>query len=278
MKGKQSKSTNLSFDLYWISFIKTCLSPLIRILIRNKVEFNTFTNICKEIYVSEAETYINETSENCRGKLSSIAYQTGLDRREVSKIKKNTIKKSDYVDQNRSREANILEHWKHMSPFCDDSNKPVPLKRSGKGLSFETLCQRFGKNISHGPILESLLEAKCVKIIDQKVHFINKSYTPSSGVSKEMTQIGATSIKRLISTIHHNFYNQDHPQFQRSIYSVRVKKSLVPKFKQRINEMIRKIYLETITPEFDSIESEFESIESRNDNEPIGLGIFSFHS
>ena len=40
--------------------------------------------------------------------------------------------------------------------------------------------------------------------------------------------------------------------------------------------MIRKVYKEIITPEFDQIESEHESLESRDKNKPVGLGIFYF--
>ncbi|TDR19579.1 DUF6502 family protein [Marinicella litoralis] len=276
MNQQVTNNRNLSFDVYWLSFIRTCMRPLIKILVKQKVEFNSFQNLVRELFVEEAERYIDETSENSRGKISSIAYQTGLDRREVSKIIKNSEEKSDYIEQNRSREANILEHWKHMPPFCDEAGNPIPLKRSGKGLSFETLCQRFGKNISHGPILDSLLKAKCVEIIDNKVHFLNKSYTPPSGINIEMSNIAAASIKRIINTIHHNIFSDDEPNFQRNLYSIRIKQEHAAEFKRRANEMIRKIYHEIITPEFDQIESQLETLESRAKNKPVGLGIFYF--
>ena len=276
MKTTTNKSNNLSFDVYWLGFIQTCLRPLIRILVKQKVEFNAFYNLAKEIFVEEAEKFIEDNSENSRGKISSVAYQTGLDRREVSKILKNDESKGDYSEHNRSREANILEHWSHMPPFCDNNGNPVPLKRSGKGLSFETLCQRFGKNISHGPILESLLQAECVEIKNNKVHFLKKAYTPPSGINVEMTNIAAVSIKRIIDTIHHNIYSDETPHFQRNLYSIRIKPDQLQEFQEKVGHMIRKVYKEIITPEFDQIESEHESLESRDKNKRVGLGIFYF--
>ncbi|WP_223789870.1 DUF6502 family protein [Marinicella meishanensis] len=276
MNNPSAKSPHLSFDSYWLGFISTCLRPLVRILVKQKVEFNSFQNLVRRLFVEEAEKHIEETSNNSRGKISSIAYQTGLDRREVSKIMNQNTNDSKILEQNRSREANILEHWKHMPPFCDEQGNPLPLKRSGKGLSFETLCQRFGKNISHGPILESLLEANCVEIRDNRVHFLNKSYTPPSGVSMEMTHIASASIRRIVDTIHHNFYSQEAPNFQRNLYSIRIKEEQIPEFKKQVNAMIRKVYKEVITPEFDKIESQFESLNSREKNSPVGLGVFYF--
>ncbi|MGJ8664326.1 MAG: hypothetical protein ACSHWU_11785, partial [Marinicella sp.] len=79
MKNQKAKSVNLSFDVYWLGFIQTCLRPLIRILVKQKVEFNSFQNLAKEMFIEEAEKYIDKTTENCRGKISSIAFQTGLD-------------------------------------------------------------------------------------------------------------------------------------------------------------------------------------------------------
>lgn len=276
MSNQNKQSKNLSFDVYWLNFIRTCLRPLVRILVKQKVEFNSFQNLVKELFVEEAEKHINETTHNARGKISTIAYQTGLDRREVSKILKNTESSTDYNEQNRSREANILEHWKELQPFCDDDNNPIPLKRSGKGLSFETLCQRFGKNISHGPILESLLLAECVKIVDNKVYFVNKSYTPPSGINTDLTNIAAASIKRIINTIHHNIYSDEEPCFQRNLYSIRIKEDHLPEFKKRISQMIREIHNDVITPKFDEIESDLETLNSRDKNNAVGLGIFYF--
>ena len=163
-----------------------------------------------------------------------------------------------------------------MPPFCDSQGNPVPLKRSGKGLSFETLCQRFGKNISHGPILESLLLADCVEIKNNKVHFLKKAYTPPSGINVEMTNIAAVSIKRIINTIHHNIYSDEQPHFQRNLYSIRIKPDQLNEFQEKVGQMIRKVYKEIITPEFDEIEAEHESLESRDKNKPVGLGLFYF--
>ena len=148
MKVKHSRSVNLSFDVYWLNFIRTCLRPLVRILVKQKVEFNSFHNLVKELFVDEAEKYITSTSGNSRGKISSIAYQTGLDRREVSKIVNQDYNQNEIIEQNRSREGSILDHWVSHPPFCDENNTPLPLKRSGPGMSFEKLAQRFG-NIHH---------------------------------------------------------------------------------------------------------------------------------
>lgn len=276
MNQQINTTLNPSFKIYWVDFLRTCLKPLIRILIRNRVEFNSFISICKELYIDEAENYINQTSDNSRGKISSIAHKTGLDRREVSKYLKNPTTKSDLIENSRSREAVILEHWTHMEPYCDSNGQAIPLKRSGKGLSFETLCQRFGKNISHGPILESLLKAKCVKIKDNKVHFVTKSFTPPKGINEDMAKVTALSIKRIVDTIHHNIYGDMPPNFQRNLYSIRIPNENIPIFRKEINKLIRRLYSEVITPEFDKIEAKYESLNSRNKNNPVGLGIFYF--
>lgn len=278
MRNETSKSFNLSFDVYWLGFIKTCLRPLVRILIKQKVEFNSFQNLVRGLFVEEAEKYILETSENSRGKISSIAYQTGLDRREVSKLlkEKSSEQDSDLIEQARSRESNIIEHWTTVQPYCDADLKPIPLKRSGSGLSFETLVQRFGKNISHGPILEALLEAKCVQIINNKVHLISKSYIPKLNVSTQKINIAAQSIKRIINTIDDNFDSIKDTKFQRNLYSIRIPKEKLPEFRKELAALIVDIYENNLFKRFEKIESKYEKTRNERNEPPVGLGIFYF--
>jgi hypothetical protein len=232
----------------------------------------------RELFVEEAEKYINEISENSRGKISSIAFQTGLDRREVSKILKNTSYASpkELIEQTRSRESNIIEHWTSIPPFCDLSNNPIPLKRSGSGLSFETLVQRFGKNISHGPILEALAESKCVEIINNKVHLISKSYVPKLNVSMQKINIAAQSIKRIINTIDDNFENTSDVKFQRNLYSIRIPRVHLPAFKEELSEMIINLYENKLFKSFEKIEMKYENNKIERNEPPVGLGIFYF--
>ena len=275
MKVNESNSMNLSFDVYWLNFIRTCLRPLVRILVKQKVEFNSFQNLVKELFVDEAEKHINETSENSRGKISSIAYQTGLDRREVSKILKSN-ESSTHTDVARSREGNILDHWLSNPPFCDQKGNAAPLKRSGPGLSFETLTQRFGKNISHGPILDSFISAKCVEVVDGKVHLIKKSFIPDQPVSPEKIDIAAKSIKRLTSTIRHNFENETNKNFQRNLFSLQIPKEKIPMFKKEVTEMMTELYEHTIINNFEKIEAKYQMISVPKYESRIGLGFFYF--
>ena len=277
MTNNENKNLNLSFDVYWLNFIQTALRPLLKILVKQKVEFKSLTNLLREIYVEEAEKYISEITENSRGKISSIAFQTGLDRREVSKIINNKSNPDEIIEGNRSREGSILDHWRSHQPVCDENNNPLPLKRSGSGLSFERLAQRFGKNISHGPLLEALLKAGNVEIIDNKVVYKTKAYTPPSGVSIEKAKIAGLSISRLVNTIDLNLGDDEqNTNFQRNLYSIRIPEEHRQAFKEEVTEMIKDVFQNVLTPRFDEIEEKYEANKSQANNPPIGLGLFYF--
>ncbi|WP_154223861.1 DUF6502 family protein [Marinicella rhabdoformis] len=278
MSNKLSPNQKLSFSPKWMKFISISLRPVIRLLIKNKVEFKTFLNICRDLYVKEAESYIYETSKDKRGKISSIAYQTGLDRREVSTILKTTKPIEECViEQNRSREGYILDHWSSDPMFCDDKGFPLPLKRSGSGLSFETLVQRFGKNISHGPILEALLDAQCVEIKKSMVVYKNKNFIPAKQLHDDKIKIVAKSINRLSSTIDHNLTAKEDLFFQRNLYSIRVSHQHHESFKLEVMTMINEHYNNYLIPEFERIESKYETNIKAQQSLPIGLGLFFFN-
>lgn len=274
MKSLKLIQTNLSFDINWLNFIKDSLRPIIRILVKNKVEFKTFINLTRELYVEEAEKHINETSNDSRGKISSIAFQTGMDRREVSRILKNQV--SEALEYNRSREGNILDHWYNAEPFCEESGKPLLLKRSGGGLSFETLVQRFGKNISHGPILESLIKSKCVIEVGNKLKLINKSYIPVKGVNTEKLRIASNTIRRLGQTIDNNFSDELLPRFQRNLFSISIPNEELHSFEKEITAMVTDFYLNLLTPKFDEIEKKFKDFPANKKNKSVGLSLFYF--
>ena len=276
MRQLLSNSNNLSFNVYWLGFIKTCLQPLIRILVKQKVEFNSFHSLVKEMFIEEAEKYITETSENSRGKISSIAYQTGLDRREVSKILKNNSTEINWIEQNRSREGNILDHWYSHPPFCEKKGKPVPLKRSGKGLSFETLTQKFGKNISHGPVLDALIHSKCVEVRGDKVHLVNRTFIPKSSTNPTKIEVAANTINRITNTIEHNFEHEHDTNFQSNLFSIKIPKEHKEQFRNEVNELLKHHYYNTFYPEFEAIEKKYESIQVPKNESRIGLGLFFF--
>ncbi|VAW44443.1 hypothetical protein MNBD_GAMMA02-430 [hydrothermal vent metagenome] len=276
MKVKQKNAQhNLSFNSYWLEFVKTCLRPLVRILVKHKVEFKSVNNLLRELYVEEGESYIQTNTSNSRGKISSIAHQTGLDRREVSALLKSKNSSAN-TEVARSREGNILDHWVSNPLFCDEQGNPVALKRSGNGLSFEVLTQRFGKNISHGPILESLIEANCVEIIDGKVHLVSKAFTPNEPVSMAKIEIAANSIKRLTSTIAHNFDHEDDTSFQRNLFSIKIPELHIPAFRSDVSSMMKELYKTTIVPQFEEIENKYASITVPKNHCRIGIGFFYF--
>jgi hypothetical protein len=274
MKTLKKLHSNLSFDVNWLGFIKDGLRPIIKILVKNKVEFNSFTNLLREIYVEEAEKHINKTSNDSRGKISSIAFQTGMDRREVSRILKN--QNSEAIEDNRSREGSILEHWYNAKPFCEEPGKPLLLKRSGGGLSFESLVQRFGKNISHGAILETLINSNCVVEIDNKLKLIKKRYIPIEGVNPEKIQIASNTLKRLGTTIENNFSTDKKSIFQRNLYSVTIPSQSLEPFKEEITCMITDFYLKLLIPKFDEIEDKYKKLPAQKNNKSVGLSIFYF--
>ena len=274
MKVLNQLQTNLSFDVNWLDFIKSGLRPFIKILVKNKVEFKSFINIVRELFVEEAEKHINKTTKDSRGKISSIAFQTGMDRREVSRILKN--QDSEALECNRSREANILDHWYNAKPFCEKEGKPLLLKRSGGGLSFESLVQRFGKNISHGPILDSLLKSKCVIEIGNKLKLINKSYMPIKGVTKEKIRIASSTIRRLGETIENNFSIEKQSRFQRNLYSISIPNNAVKPFKKEVTEMVTSFYLNLLTPKFDEIEDKYKNFPANKNNRSVGISLFYF--
>jgi hypothetical protein len=156
-------------------------------------------NVLKQLFIEEGEKYVNEMSTDSRGKLNSIAYLTGLDRREVSKQLKG--QSDDVSALIRSREQSILEHWATNEFFCNEDGTPEMLKRSGKGLSFETLVLKVGKNISHGLVLTTLISAGCIEERGNMLKLVKVKYQPYKYLNRKLLEESAKALSEWGSVI-----------------------------------------------------------------------------
>lgn len=269
----------LSFDSRWLGFLAVCLRPIVKILVKNRVEFKSFINLARDLYVEEAESHIDQTSNNNRGKISSIAFQTGLDRREVSKSLKRKKGSRHLTEQNKFRESDIMDHWCSDPMFCDSKSNPLPLKRSGEGLSFETLVQKFGKNISHGPILNALIEANCVSIENGRVILKSKVYVPISTVDKHVIQIAGTAISQLANSIEHNLSTsqQQDKNFQRSIFATEISKQHIQDFKNGISELLKQQVCQLVIQKTEALERKYNTDDTEQQAKQMGVGLYFFN-
>src|SRR5690606_13401168 len=140
-----------------IATVKSLMKPIIMLLLRNGVTYKEFALLCKSIFVeAAAQDY------GIRGRptnVSRIAVLTGIDRKEVKRIKdllqENTVALEAQSSQDRI--TRLLTAWHRDPEFSAGDNQARVLPVDGELGSFQSLVRRFGGDVPRQALFKEML-------------------------------------------------------------------------------------------------------------------------
>lgn len=183
--------------------VRMLMKPIIRILMRNGFTYKSFAALCKTLYVEVADDY------GIRGRptnISRIAILTGLDRKEIRRIKTLLAVGVDQQEvlQIQDRISRILSAW-HTQPDFTRKGKPNVLKDDNSTQGFDALLKQYGGDIPTTTWRKELVRLDLVKQSPSGFKVLKRNYFPSQG--QEQTLLRASSvIYELCDTLFHNLY------------------------------------------------------------------------
>jgi hypothetical protein len=183
------------------------MRPVIRILIRSGVVYRQFTELCKELYVE-----IATADHGLRGRptnVSRVALLTGLDRKEIKRIRDGSAGRERDEGQNRRRQdrvSRVLSGW-YQDPRFSTGGNPLELAlHAADGPSFDELLQRYGGDVPGSAILKELLRSGAVERRgDSRVRAIKRYYMPVQTDVEALRRAGSV-LSDLGDTVVHNLY------------------------------------------------------------------------
>ncbi len=192
------------------------LRPLVRILLRNGVSYQTFSDLIKWIYVDVAG---KEFSIKGRKQSNSrVSVITGLSRKEVMRIRQLSRPDDRVSTEKYNRAARVLAAWRREKDFLDAKGKPAPLPMTGPGVTFSQLVKRFSGDMPVRATLDELVRVNAVEQLeDGRVCLLTRAYVPERNDADKLNILG-TDVAHLISTIDHNLKpGSIGPLFQRKV-------------------------------------------------------------
>lgn len=206
------------------------LRTLVKILLRNGIDYGTFAEVIRKVYVDVAFDHINASGK--RPTISGISAITGLTRKEAKRLKELDIPQSDLTHQRYNRAIRVISGWLNDSRFLDAKNQPLRLPVDEGENSFANLVKSYSGDIPPSAML-TVLEASNSVVRDRDfVRLIQHAYIPGSDPVEKIDILGA-DVAELIETINHNLSSPaDQLLFQRKVSNKRVKPDAVPAFKK----------------------------------------------
>ena len=175
---------------------------------------DTFTDISKKVFVDVAsDEFLIEGKKQTKSRIAAL---TGINRKEVSRVKKLPAGELEEVTRKRNRSARVLSAWLRDERYLDAKGDPLPLNMGGTG-SFSELVKNYSGDIPVRTIVDELKRLGMIEIgeSDRKVRLNSKGYVPQGGADEYLEILGVDT-EELISTILFNMQSSgDYKLYQR---------------------------------------------------------------
>jgi len=224
-------------NLYLIKACKVVLTPIVRILLKNKVTYKAFIAIAKKVYVDVAtEDYgLNGRPTNT----NRVAILTGLDRKTIKQLKEQpdgALEVSGPMVSDRI--TRVLTGWHTDPDYLDEQQQPRTLNFADAPPNLETLLYRHGGDIQPTALLKELKRVDVVEEIEPNCWRATKRNYMQVAASPEILMRAFVAMGDLGRDVHHNLYVSDEATpkyFERRVTNSNIPSELVPEFRQFID-------------------------------------------
>jgi hypothetical protein len=210
------------------------LEPVVLLLLKCGITARDFSELVKEKFVTLAtETY------GIRGRptnISRVAILSGLDRREVAKLRRTPRGQLVSEPGFMSKPAQVLQAWYHDSRFLDASGKPRDLEIEGADGSFADLVRWYAPGIPPVALIKELRAAGAIGDAEgSRLRALQRSYIPRA-LNQDLIRLWGSVLHDLGTTFEHNISRDesDPPQFERRAISLRVDAKALPEFREML--------------------------------------------
>ena len=200
-----------------VSVIIRLLRPLVRVLLRNGMSFNAFSDLARRVYVDVGMDEFGIPGK--KQTISRVSILSGLSRKEVQRLleEKHGAPKTD-AQERYNRAARVIAGWVRDKDFTDTSGQPLALRPEGDSASFSLLVKRYSGDVPARAILDELLRVGAVeRLEDDGIRLLARAYIPRTSDLDKLEILG-TDVSDLIYTIDHNLqHGTADPFFQRKV-------------------------------------------------------------
>ena len=254
------------------------LRPVVRLLLKNGIGYNEFSQICKLAFVEVASN-----DYGIRGRktnMSRVAVMTGISRKEVKRLRDVETKDTLAAMSRKRRPELILSIWQSDPEYCDSAGKPKRIRFEGPGATFRDLVSRVGGDIPARAMLNELLRAGSIVQEGEKLRLVSASYIPEPN-DPDAILVAGDAIRDMISTIDHNLgVSEPELRFlERRVYSDRLPMRQRARFRKLARErgelLIRDLNSWITEREASPMDSSAEIVSPSHANR-IGVGVYFF--
>lgn len=247
-------------------------------MLKHGVMHREFIELSKEVYVD-----IARKEYGLRGRptnVARIALLTGLDRKEVTRVKRKLGQGNRVVEtaHRQDRIARVLAGWHLDSDYLDGADTPSVIPLEGAPRSFEDLVRRYGGDVPAITILRELQRVKAVRLRGKsKVQVLRRNYRLDTADPEALSRSGSV-LSDIGRTVTHNLYRpaREPSRFEARASNTNIPVSVVPAYRSFIYEESQ-AFLEKVDEWLSNHEIPSDEVEGRQSLR-LGLGMYWIQS
>ncbi len=181
------------------------MEPIIGILLRNGVTHKDLALLCKQLYVKVASEEFGIRGRQTN--LSRVAIMTGIDRKEVGRIK-DTLQHdttAQLSEQKQDRLNRVLSGWYQDKDFIDEQGQPKLISLDEGEINFTLLARRYGGDLPTSALLKELKRVGIVEDIQGKLRVLGRYFVVEATDPAALLRAGNV-IQDIAKALEHNLY------------------------------------------------------------------------
>lgn len=203
------------------------MEPIIGILLRNGVTHKDLALLCKQLYVKVASEEFGIRGRQTN--LSRVAIMTGIDRKEVSRIKENLQQDTtaQISEQNQDRLNRVLSGWYQDKDFVDEQGQPKLIPIDEGDINFTLLARRYGGDLPTSALLKELKRVGIVEEIQGKLRVLGRYFVVDATDPAALLRAGSV-IQDIAKALEHNLYKANSQKGQTKRFERRASNPQMP--------------------------------------------------
>lgn len=206
------------------------LEPIVLLLLKSGITWKEFADLAKVKFVQVAtkEFGIRGRPTNA----SRVAILTGIDRRDVRKLRVLTAEQPAVALGFMSKPTQVLGGWFHDPNFRTASGGARDLQVSEGEDSFAALVRRYTPGIPHVAMIKELRAVGAIEeLADGRLRALKRNYIPRELADNQIRLWGSV-LQDVGTTLEHNLMRKpsERPRFERRALSLTVERSALPEF------------------------------------------------
>jgi Family of unknown function (DUF6502) len=198
--------------------IERMMQPVVRQLIAYGISYPAFSRIVKKAYLDVAEQQFALPFKRLTD--SRLALVTGVNRKEISRLRRLKKKDQPLVEVEDTIATHIIGRWMAGPPYADADGTPrrIPYESTRpKAASFAQLVRAVGVDVPVRSVLDELLRVGVVELLPSgDVRLLREAHIPAADIEGKLTLLGSDPAE-LFATIMHNIEHPDAPRMQRKV-------------------------------------------------------------